>query len=137
VDVGTEQLHPSLRSNKQVCSYEQTDIRKFAKERSMQSAYDIIVCDASFISLYEIIDSIMMLANRDTITILLYKPQFEVGREQLRKTGVPKDQKIVEEKMRKFEEMLSSKSIVILNKEKSTLIGESGNQEWIYMIKKK
>ena len=61
--------------------------------------YDIIVCDASFISLYEIVDFIFLVANTDTKIILLYKPQFEVGRDQLRKTGVPKDLKIVEQKI--------------------------------------
>lgn len=135
VDVGTDQLHESIRSDSRVHSYEQTDIRDFAKKPNI-TAYDIIVCDASFISLYEIIDSILFFANTDTKIILLYKPQFEVGRDQLRKTGVPKDLKIVEQKMREFEKILTSKNIKILTKEKSILIGEAGNQEWIYMIQK-
>jgi 23S rRNA (cytidine1920-2'-O)/16S rRNA (cytidine1409-2'-O)-methyltransferase len=50
-------------------------------------AYDLIVCDASFISLTEILRSILKLANPETDIILLWKPQFEVGRDQLnRKT---------------------------------------------------
>ncbi len=132
VDVGTDQLHLSLRSDPRVKSYEQTDIRDFAK--SKHDPYDIIVCDASFISLTQILDSMMALADSATKMILLYKPQFEVGREQLRKTGVPKDTKIVEIKMREFEEMLKLKNMSILKKEKSSLIGEAGNQEWIYML---
>ncbi|NRH20652.1 TlyA family RNA methyltransferase [Candidatus Gracilibacteria bacterium] len=135
VDVGTDQLHESIRSDSRVHSYEQTDIRDFAKKPNI-TPYDIIVCDASFISLYEIINSILFFANTDTRIILLYKPQFEVGRDQLRKTGVPKDPKIVEQKMIEFETILSLKNIQIVAKEKSTLIGEAGNQEWIYMIQK-
>jgi predicted rRNA methylase YqxC with S4 and FtsJ domains len=77
------------------------------------------------------------LADLHTKIILLYKPQFEVGRSNLRKTGVPKDLKIVDEKMKEFENTLREKQIYILKKEKSSLIGESGNQEWIYMIQKK
>jgi 23S rRNA (cytidine1920-2'-O)/16S rRNA (cytidine1409-2'-O)-methyltransferase len=120
VDVGTDQLHSSLRLDSRVSSYEQTDIRDFATEK--QSYYDIIVCDASFISLTMILDSMIALADSTTILILLYKPQFEVGRVNLKKTGVPKDIKIVEAKMKEFEELLITKNTNILKKEKSSLI---------------
>lgn len=104
VDVGTDQLHSSLRLHERVSSYEQTDIRDFAK--IPHDHYDIIVCDASFISLSSIIESILSLSDIDTNLILLYKPQFEVGQEHLRKTGVPKDTKIVTKKMAEFEILL-------------------------------
>jgi 23S rRNA (cytidine1920-2'-O)/16S rRNA (cytidine1409-2'-O)-methyltransferase len=135
VDVGTDQLHESIRSDSRVSSYEQTDIRDFAKTH-MSSVYDIIVCDASFISLLDIIDPIISFAGTDTSIILLYKPQFEVGREQLRHTGVPKDQKVVEKKMREFESILLQKNLNILEVKKSSLMGEAGNQEWVYLVKK-
>lgn len=134
VDVGTDQLHPSLRSDIRVKSYEQIDIRDFA--RMQHDLYDIIVCDASFISLALILDSMIQLASAHTILIVLYKPQFEVGRANLRKTGVPKDPKVVASKMKEFEDLLTHRDMNILKKEKSSLIGESGNQEWIYMIEK-
>lgn len=63
-------------------SYEQTDIREFESE----THYDIIVCDASFISLQEIFPSILKFADQSTHIFLLWKPQFEVGRKHLRKT---------------------------------------------------
>lgn len=135
VDVGTDQLNTSLRENIKVTSFEKMDIRDFAKQ-NIWKKYDIIVCDASFISLCEIIDSIGMVADSNTRIILLYKPQFEVWRENLRKTGIPKDSKIVEQKMREFDNFLASKNIEILVREKSTLVGEAGNQEWVYMVKK-
>jgi 23S rRNA (cytidine1920-2'-O)/16S rRNA (cytidine1409-2'-O)-methyltransferase len=100
------------------------------------SRYDLIVCDASFISLQDILPSILSFADNNTNIILLYKPQFEVGRENLRKTGVPKDEKIVAEKMSKFEQFLKEQDCQVIQKEKSTLIGEAGNQEWIYWIKR-
>ena len=113
------------------------DIRDFSKQHNSDSSYGIIVCDASFISLVEIIDAILELASIDTYIILLYKPQFEVWREYLRKTWVPKNQEIVDEKMKEFEIILHAKNCSILEKEKSSLMGEAGNQEWIYMIQKK
>lgn len=43
---------------------------------------------------------------------------------------------MVEQKMREFDDFLASKNMEIFAREKSTLIGEAGNQEWIYMVKK-
>jgi 23S rRNA (cytidine1920-2'-O)/16S rRNA (cytidine1409-2'-O)-methyltransferase len=103
-----------------VSSYEQTDIRDFAK--SKHDPYDIIVCDASFISLALIFDAIITLASGNTLLIVLYKPQFEVGRSNLRKTGVPKDIKIVESKMKEFEQLLTHRNMNTRKKEKSLLI---------------
>ena len=132
VDVGTDQLHPSLRDNPRVTSYEQTDIREFESK----THYDIIVCDASFISLQEIFPSILKFADQSTHIILLWKPQFEVGREHLRKTWVPKDEKIVTKRQKEWEDFLKSHNCEILQKEKSTVIGEAGNEEWMYSLRK-
>jgi 23S rRNA (cytidine1920-2'-O)/16S rRNA (cytidine1409-2'-O)-methyltransferase len=125
-------MHPSIRSNARVMSYEQTDIRDFFQK----TPYDIIVCDASFISLSQIFDSIIGLAMFHTDIILLFKPQFEVGKENLRKTGVPKDERSISIAMQGFESLIDLRGCRIVTKEKSCLIGEAGNQEWIYWIKK-
>lgn len=105
MDVGTLQLHPSIRSDPGVTSYENTDIRDFTTTRS----FGIIVGDISFVSLTKLMDSILALANLTTQIILLYKPQFEVGSENLRKTGVPKSKTIVEKSFREFQEFLIGK----------------------------
>ena len=102
VDVGTDQLHPSLRLDPRVAVYEQTDIRDFSSEQS----YDIVVCDASFISLIDIIDAILSLVQGDTEIILLFKPQFEVGKDFLTKSGIPKDTQQVQIVMKRWEEVL-------------------------------
>ena len=138
VDVGTDQLHQSLRNDPRVTSYEQTDIRDFQDllSQGAQREYGIIVCDASFISLEEIFPSILKLANKNTHILLLWKPQFEVGREHLRKTWVPKDEKIVAKRQKEWEDFLRSHNCEILQKEKSTVIGEAGNEEWMYFIRK-
>ena len=132
VDVGTDQLHPTIRGDRRVMSYEQTDIRDFPQK----SLYYIIVCDASFISLAQILDAILLHAEKSTDIILLFKPQFEVGKEHLRKTGVPKDEMRIVLAMQVFEECVKERNCCVLGKEKSCLIGEAGNQEWVYWIKK-
>jgi 23S rRNA (cytidine1920-2'-O)/16S rRNA (cytidine1409-2'-O)-methyltransferase len=133
VDVGTDQLHEKIRSNSRVKSYEQTDIRAFFQK----IPYDVIVCDASFISLCQILDAIIIHANPTTEIILLFKPQFEVGKINLRKTGVPKDEKCILEAMNWFENLLKERQCAIFAKEKSCLIWEAGNEEWVYWIRKK
>ncbi|GAB0175135.1 MAG: TlyA family rRNA (cytidine-2'-O)-methyltransferase [Candidatus Altimarinota bacterium] len=132
VDVGTDQLHSTIKTHPRVQSHEQIDIRNFKSE----SIYDIIVCDASFISLEDILASILKFANEDTNSILLWKPQFEVGRKNLRKTGVPKDEETVKKKQLEWEFFLCENNCKILQKEKSTVLGEAGNVEWLYLIKK-
>jgi 23S rRNA (cytidine1920-2'-O)/16S rRNA (cytidine1409-2'-O)-methyltransferase len=80
VDVGREQLHPSLRDDPRVRSYEETDIREFEPERR----YPLIVSDVSFISLLHILPSVDRLAEPGAEILLLFKPQFEAGREAKR-----------------------------------------------------
>ena len=136
VDVGTDQLHEILRKDDRIMSYEQTDIRDFKREKFIGNSYDIIVCDASFISLREILPSILWYADTATSIILLWKPQFEVGRENLQPKWVPKSEKIIEKAMKIWEDSLVSYNCEILQKEKSSVIGEMGNEEWLYLIKK-
>ncbi len=132
VDVGTYQLHEKIRTHPGVMSYEKMDIRKFLSKK-----YDFITCDVSFISLREIIPELERFANKNTDIFLLFKPQFEVGRENLRKTGVPKDKKIVEKKLWEFEFFLTEQGFRLIKKSPSTVIGEAGNEEWMMRVKKK
>lgn len=133
VDVGTSQLHPSLRKDIRVVSIENTDIRDFQSP----TYFDMIVGDISFISLTKLIDPILLLADDKTEIILLYKPQFEVGRENLRKTGVPKSEAIVDRKFREFQEFLGIKGMVVKKIAPSAIEGEAGNREYLLWMQKK
>jgi predicted rRNA methylase YqxC with S4 and FtsJ domains len=82
------------------------------------------VCDASFISLVDILPSILECADTESNIILLYKPQFETPRNELSKSGVPKIAKNVEKRMQSFEEFLRENSCHIIAKKPSSLLGE-------------
>ena len=86
VDVGTDQLHPSLRSDKRIELHEKTDIRDFFPSDPV----DIVVIDVSFISLREILPHITKIAPRGAEIVAMLKPQFEAGRGQTNK-GVIKN----------------------------------------------
>lgn len=76
VDVGREQLHPSLRTHPRIVSMEQTDIRKFEGKR-LPARPDIVVIDVSFISLKAVLPVALSLAAAPTHLLALIKPQFE------------------------------------------------------------
>ena len=130
VDVGTEQLHPSLRSNPKIALYEKTDIRDFYADE----AIDIIVGDVSFISLREILPHVAEnLMNTNTILIAMVKPQFEAGRHQVNK-GIIKNDKVRRQILSDFEDW-SRKYFVVLDKKDSEVAGSKGNLERFYKLK--
>ncbi|WP_456429285.1 23S rRNA (cytidine-2'-O)-methyltransferase TlyA [Nitratifractor sp.] len=129
VDVGRDQLHPSLRNDPKVRVYESTDIRDFEPE----IRYPIIVSDVSFISLSHILPSIVRLAEEGTEVILLFKPQFEVGREAKRdRRGVVTDDGAIAVAMERFEEETAALGWKLLRKVPSSVTGKEGNLEWVY-----
>ncbi|MBP9779156.1 TlyA family RNA methyltransferase [Candidatus Gracilibacteria bacterium] len=137
VDVGTNQLHESIKGDPRVTSYERTDIRTFSPTLQLSnqsSIYDIIVCDVSFISLHEIIPDILRFSLIHTNIFLLFKPQFEVGKENLRKTGVPRNGDIVLQRLQEFEQLLNHNGLIIHKKSPSTVLGEAGNEEWMIWV---
>jgi len=131
VDVGRDQLHHSLRENTQVFVYEGCDIREF----NPQKRFDLVVSDVAFISLIYILDDVERLATRDII--LLFKPQFEVGREAKRdKNGVVLDKKAIDKAMTKFEDACRLKGWRLVKKSPSSLAGKEGNLEYCYYYEK-
>ncbi len=127
VDVGTDQLHKSLREDNRVFVYESTDIRKFKSEKQ----FDLVVSDVAFISLLHILDDVDRLASKDII--LLFKPQFEVGRNVKRdKNGVVLDKKAIANAMEVFEDAALLKGWSLKKKSPSTLTGKEGNLEYCY-----
>jgi 23S rRNA (cytidine1920-2'-O)/16S rRNA (cytidine1409-2'-O)-methyltransferase len=79
IDVGREQLHPSLRGHPKIVSMEQTDIRSFEGKR-LPMRPDIVVIDVSFISLKAVLPVALSLAASPMSLLALIKPQFEAPR---------------------------------------------------------
>jgi 23S rRNA (cytidine1920-2'-O)/16S rRNA (cytidine1409-2'-O)-methyltransferase len=79
IDVGREQMHPSLRGHPNIVSMEETDIRHFEGKRLPQRP-DIVVIDVSFISLKAVLPVALSLAAAPMHLLALIKPQFEAER---------------------------------------------------------
>lgn len=90
VDVGRDQLHPSLAGDPRVMNLEGTDARRLDAVLVPQ-APDLVVCDASFIGLAKVLPAALLLAAPGADLIALVKPQFEVGPDSVGKGGVVRD----------------------------------------------
>jgi len=89
VDVGHDQLHLRLRDDPRVRSFEGTDIRELAPDQ-LPERPDLVVIDASFISLKLVLPAALALAARPTDLLALIKPQFEAARRHSKK-GIIRD----------------------------------------------
>ncbi|NDJ27864.1 TlyA family RNA methyltransferase [Campylobacter sp. MIT 19-121] len=135
LDVGAGQLHESLRLNSRVKSLENTDLRDFARTYEGQK-FELITCDVSFISLLHLLAFIDKLAN--AYIILLFKPQFEVGKEAKRdKKGVLKDEKAINLARKSFEKACMQLGWLLQTSIKSSLKGKEGNVEYFYLYSKR
>jgi 23S rRNA (cytidine1920-2'-O)/16S rRNA (cytidine1409-2'-O)-methyltransferase len=131
VDVGTEQLHPSLRSSPKVELHEQTDIRELS---TLSKPADIVVIDVSFISLREILPAVARLAP-DALIAAMVKPQFEAANSSLKHKGVIKNEKVRREILRDFEAWVKP-GFKLIDKADSQVSGEKGNKERFYLLTK-
>lgn len=130
VDVGTDQLHPSLRGDVRIELHEKTDIRAFY----LDEAPDIVVMDVSFISLREILPHIAEnLSDKRTQIVAMLKPQFEAGRDQVNK-GVIKNDAVRRQILKDFETW-AKQYFVIIDKRDSEVAGTKGNRERFYLLK--
>ena len=90
VDVGRGQLAWKLRNDERVVVMEKTNARYLTSD-DIQDPIDLLVCDASFISLKTVLPAGMALVKPGGQMAVLIKPQFEVGRENIGKGGVVRD----------------------------------------------
>lgn len=132
VDVGKNQLHQSLKNEDRIYLHEECDIRDF----NFDEIFDIITCDVSFISFKAVASSIDKFAKEDII--ILFKPQFEVGKEVKRdKKGVVKDKKAIQKAKDEFEQIAKQMDWVLQFKKDSIIKGKEGNLESFYAFKKR
>jgi 23S rRNA (cytidine1920-2'-O)/16S rRNA (cytidine1409-2'-O)-methyltransferase len=129
VDVGTNQLHPSLRMNKNVELFEKTDIREFKTAEK----FNYIVADVSFISLTKILPGLKKFCTKNTELIMMCKPQFEAGPNQTNK-GVIKNSAVRRQILKDFEFWLMHNGFRVMDKADSQVAGTKGNVERFYKL---
>ena len=131
VDVGHGQLAWSLRQDDRVVVLERTNARGLTAA-TIPEPIDLIVCDASFISLTKVLPAALALAAPGARLIALIKPQFEVGRGQVGKGGVVRDPALhaaVCETVRDW--LASQQGWRVLGIAESPIKGPEGNVEFL------
>jgi 23S rRNA (cytidine1920-2'-O)/16S rRNA (cytidine1409-2'-O)-methyltransferase len=135
VDVGQGQLAWKLRQDARVVVMEKTNIRHITREQ-IADPIQFIVCDVSFINLAKALPPILDLAEAGAWIAALIKPQFEVGKDEVGKGGIVKDetlhQRVCEDAQKFFEE----KNWRVMGITDSPITGQDGNKEFLIVALK-
>ncbi len=130
IDVGTNQLAWKLRSDERVIVHEQTNARDLTAD-IVSEPVDIIVCDASFISLAKVLAAALDLAKPGGKLVALVKPQFEAGREEIGKGGVVRDPDVHHRVCDAAVAWVESRGWRVCGVERSPITGPEGNVEFL------
>ncbi|QGY80925.1 TlyA family RNA methyltransferase [Sphingorhabdus lacus] len=135
VDSGTNQLAWKLRQDERVIVHEQTSAR-ILTESHIPEPIDIIVCDASFISLAKVLETPLTFAKSGAQIIALIKPQFEAGRGEVGKGGVVRDEAIHARVCAEVQMWLVEKNWTVRGLTTSPITGPQGNIEFLIWAQK-
>lgn len=135
VDVGTDQLHASLRSEPRIISLEQQDARTLTTAH-IPDRIDLLVSDTSFISLTKALPVPLGFLKTGGEVVVLIKPQFELGPDALDKKGIVKDPERAEDALRLIAAWMRDHDFDVKGQIKSPIRGGSGNIEFLlYAVK--
>ena len=135
VDVGTNQLHQSLRNVPRISVLEQTDIRDVSSK--LVDFFDLVVVDVAFISIEKVIKDIEITAKKGGHIVVLYKPQFEVGKKNISKNGLVKKETEVQKMLSDFLNTLDQSSLYFVQRKNAYIKGKKGNQEIFIHLKRR
>jgi len=131
LDVGHGQLHERLRSDPRVTNLERHNVRH-ADVEQIEGRVDVVVGDLSFISLQLVIPRLIELCQPGSHMVLLVKPQFEAGRQEVdRGRGIITDPAIHERVRAEIEDALVAAGCTVLGWTDSPITGADGNVEFL------
>jgi 23S rRNA (cytidine1920-2'-O)/16S rRNA (cytidine1409-2'-O)-methyltransferase len=130
VDVGTNQLAWKLRQDPRVVVHEQTNARNL-DGAIVPEPVDVVVCDASFISLSKVLEAPLKLAKAGAKLVALIKPQFEAGRAEVGKGGVVRDPAVHERVCADATAWVETQGWAVVGVTPSPITGPEGNIEFL------
>lgn len=133
VDVGHDQLAESLKVNEQVVNMEGVNIRNGVE---LSEKVDLVVGDLSFISLKLLLDEIFKTMKEQAVALLLIKPQFEVGKENIDKNGLVKDKEKHIDAIRAVDQKARELGFAIDELIVSPIKGKTGNVEYMALFQR-
>lgn len=136
VDSGSDQLHPSLRSDPRVCSMERRNARDLSAADLGEKA-DLAVMDVSFISQSCLYGAVCRVLKPEGVLISLIKPQFEAGPGALNKNGVVTDEAVRRRVTETLSEKAAGHGLVMRRTAPSPIPGGDGNRETLALFERK
>ncbi|MCW5722708.1 MAG: TlyA family RNA methyltransferase [Devosia sp.] len=133
VDVGHEQLHESLRADERVASLEGTNARDL-DAAIIADRIDLMVSDVSFVSVTKVLAAPLALCAPRADAVILYKPQFEVGREHVGKGGIVTDIEASESAMAQVIAFVEAAGFTHRLSVASPIAGGDGNRETVLVF---
>ena len=134
VDVGYGQLDWKLREDPRVTAVERTNFRTLPDD-AFPNGFDLIVADASFISLRTILRRAVAYLREDGAVVALLKPQFEAGRERVGGGGVVRDPETHRLVLREFRDAVPETGLGVVGAIVSPLRGPAGNVEFLLELR--
>ena len=133
VDVGHDQLHERLRGDTRVVSLEGTNARDLDADL-VPDTIDLVVSDVSFVSLTKVLAAPLSLCGPQAEAVLLYKPQFEVGRDFVGKGGIVSDAAASQRAMDEVIAFVEGEGFVLKTRVVSPIAGGDGNVETVLVF---
>ncbi len=134
VDVGYGQLHPRIRGDPRVVVRERENARNLTAE-SLGERVDLIVGDLSFISLRLVLPAVKAILKPRGEAVLLVKPQFEVGKGEVGKGGVVRDDAKRRAALESVKEAARGLGFEVVGEAESPVEGPAGNREWLLALR--
>lgn len=134
IDVGTNQLEYKLREDRRVKSMEGMHVKDLTLGDLENNQPDIIVMDVSFISIIKVIPLLIKFFHEKTELMVLIKPQFEVGKENMEKGGIIRDKRKHKEVLKNIIKMSELENLKIKNLDFSPIKGGKGNVEYLALF---
>jgi 23S rRNA (cytidine1920-2'-O)/16S rRNA (cytidine1409-2'-O)-methyltransferase len=135
VDVGYGQMAWKIRQDPRVVVIERSNIRE-AGPSLIPEPVDIVVIDVSFISLEKVVPSVLQFLKPGSGLIALIKPQFEVGKEQVGKGGIVRDEEARKAAVNRITEFVLAAGLDIQGIIPSPITGQDGNVEYLVHARK-
>ncbi|MBN2716688.1 MAG: TlyA family RNA methyltransferase [Deltaproteobacteria bacterium] len=136
VDVGTNQLVYSLRTDARVVSYEQTNARDITPEL-FDPPPNFAVIDVSFISITKLLQPVVDCLSASADILAMVKPQFEVGKDKVGKGGVVRSDADRMAAVEKVKACAIELGLEVIAQAESVISGPKGNREVFVHFKKR
>ncbi|MFT5582363.1 MAG: 23S rRNA (cytidine1920-2'-O)/16S rRNA (cytidine1409-2'-O)-methyltransferase [Psychromonas sp.] len=135
VDVGHGQLHDKIKDDERIVNLEKTHVRELTSTIIDQKC-SVCVIDVSFISLEKIFPFVQPLLDSNADCIVLVKPQFEVGKENIGKGGIVKNRSLYPTVIQKIKKIANNNNLSYKAHIESPILGGDGNLEFLMWLTK-